>query len=119
MEPNEQPISPPLNKHSIISLTLGILTLVSLCVGLAPVPFTGFVCFPASMLLGLLALILGLVSLNRIKRHNHSGHGMAWTGIMIGGVVFLCIACLVIAFVSMLIFAPGSIPTHPLINKYL
>jgi hypothetical protein len=111
--------SPGRNKHSIISLVLGILTVLSLCVGLAPVPGTGFVCFPAGMLLGMLALILGFVALNRIKRHEQAGHSMAWTGIVIGGAVFLCILCLMLAFVSVIVLAPGILPAHPLINQYL
>jgi hypothetical protein len=119
MESNELPSPPVLNTHSIISLILAILTLISLCVGLAPLPFTGFVCFPVSLLLGILALILGFVALHRIKKHDQTGHGMAWTGILIGGLVFLCILCLMLAFISVIVFAPGAIPTHPLINKYL
>jgi hypothetical protein len=119
MGPNEITPSPVRNKHSIISLTLGMLTVISLCVGLAPLPGTGLVCLPAGMLFGLLALVLGFVALNRIKKHDQTGHSMAWTGIVIGGAVLLCILCLMLTFVSVIVLAPDTLPTHPLINKYL
>src|SRR5690349_2934375 len=62
-ELNELPPSPNVNKHSIVSLVLGILTVVSLCIAIFPIPGTGFICYPSSLLLGLTALVLGLVSL--------------------------------------------------------
>lgn len=45
---NEEAINPPANNHSILSLVFGILTVVSFCTGMVPLPFTGFICFPTS-----------------------------------------------------------------------
>jgi hypothetical protein len=116
MESNEEIFYPPVNKHSIISLVLGILTLLTFCGGLMPIPFTGFICFPSSFVLGLVALIYGVISLNKIKRHNEAGKPMAWFGIMLGGFIFLCILLFVIAIASLFVFAPDSI--QPMIENY-
>jgi uncharacterized membrane protein len=110
------PTSSPTNKHSIISLILGILTVFTLCGGMVPVPFTGFICFPTSFFLGLLALIYGGISLNTIRRKNETGSVMAWMGIVSGGFIFLCMLCMVIAIVSLFVFAPESVP--PFLEGY-
>jgi hypothetical protein len=88
------PTSSPTNKHSIISLILGILTVFALCGGMVPVPFTGFICFPTSFFLGLLALIYGGISLNTIRRKNETGS----------------------VIVSLFVFAPESVP--PFLEGY-
>jgi len=118
MESND-PIypSPPTNQHSIISLILGILTLVFFCGSVVvPIPFTSFICAPVSFLLGLSALIYGAISLNTIRRNNETGGVMAWMGILSGGFIFLCILCMVIAVISLFIFAPDSVP--PFLQGY-
>ena len=121
MESNE-PIYPSLsptpstNRHSIISLVLGILTLLTVCGGMVPVPFTGFICFPFSFLFGLLALIFGVISLNTIRRNNEAGKPMAWVGILTGGFIFLCMLCMLVALISLFIFAPERVP--PILQGY-
>jgi hypothetical protein len=115
---NEEAINPPINNHSILSLVFGILTILSFCTGLTPIPFTGFICFPSSFLLGMLALVFGAISLNRIRRQNESGTPMAWIGIILGGVIFLCLMCMVVALASFFIFSPDSIPLPPSIQNF-
>jgi hypothetical protein len=115
---NEDIVNPPINNQSILSLVFGILTIVSFCTGMFPVPFTGFICFPTSFLLGILALVFGAVSLNRIRRQNESGSPMAWMGIILGGVIFLCVMCMIVAFASLFIFSPDSIPLPPSIQNF-
>jgi uncharacterized membrane protein HdeD (DUF308 family) len=110
---NEKIINSPTNNQAILSLVFGILTIVSFCTGVVPFPLTGFICFPASILFGVLALVFGVISLNQIRRQNESGRPMAWMGIMLGGLVFLCLMCMVIAIASLFIFAPNSIHTPP------
>jgi len=118
MNPTEEPGRSQLNNHSIISLLLGVLTFITFCIGWLPFPFTGMICFPVSLLLGILALIFGMISLSKIRRHNESGRPLAWTGIIIGGFVFLCMLCMVIALASFLMVAPDSIPLPPFLDKY-
>ena len=108
--------SPPTNKHSIISLVLGILTVILFCGGMAPLPFTSIICFPPSFLLGFLALVYGAISLNAIRKNNETGQFHAWAGILSGGFIFLCMLCVIIAFISLFIFAPDSV--QPIIEGY-
>jgi hypothetical protein len=111
MNTNEAASPSRTNRHSIISLVLGILTIVTFCGGfIIPIPFTSFVCAPASLLLGVLALIYGTISLNRIQQHNEAGRPMAWVGILSGGFIFLCVMCMVIALISLFMFSPDSLP---------
>jgi hypothetical protein len=117
MESNEEIIQPPVNTQSVLSLVFGVLTILSFCTGWLPLPFTGILCFPVSFLLGILALVFGTYSLNRIRKHNESGRPMAWIGIMIGGFVFVCVMCMIIAIVSLFIFAPNSIHMPPFIQN--
>jgi hypothetical protein len=115
---NEEAINPPANNHSILSLVFGILTILSFCTGMIPFPLTSLICFPSSFLFGILALVFGTISLNRIHRQNESGSPMAWIGIILGGVVFLCVICMVVAFASLFIFAPDTVPMPPFIQNF-
>jgi len=115
---NEEIITPPNNHHSILSLVFGILTVVSFCTGMVPLPFTGFICFPTSFLFGTLALVFGAISLNQIRRRNESGSSMAWTGIILGGAIFLCLMCMIVAVASLFIFSPNSVPMPPFIENF-
>ncbi len=117
METNEVPTPSPINRHSIISLVLGLLTVILFCGSfIIPIPFTSLICAPVSLLFGTLALIYGAVSLNRIRKHNESGSPLAWMGILSGGFIFLCILCVVVAFISLFLFAPETLP--PFLQNY-
>ncbi len=119
MNANEQPVSSPINRHSIISLVFGFLTLLFLCVGVfTPLPFTSLICFPPGLLLGLLALGYGFVSLRKIRKHNESGHVMAWTGIVIGGMTFLCLLCLVAAVAALMSLKPDLFQIPPFLQNF-
>ena len=118
MESNE-PIysSPPTNRHSIISLILGVLTVILFCGNfIIPLPLTSLVCLPVSFLLGLGALVYGTVSLNRIRKHNEAGGVMAWMGILSGGIIFLCMISMVVAIAALFYFSPDTI--QPVIEGY-
>ena len=123
MSSNEQPITTQTtNKHSIVSLVLGIITLILFCGGIfIPIPFTSLICIPFSSLIGIAALIYGIVSLNRIKKHNQTGHPMAWTGILIGAFVLLCMFSTIAAIGSLFYFSPDTFhnfPVPPFINNF-
>jgi uncharacterized membrane protein HdeD (DUF308 family) len=115
---NEEIINPPINNQSILSLVFGILTILSFCMGLIPFPFTGLICFPTSLLFGFLALVFGAISLDQIRRQKESGSPMAWIGILIGGFVFVCLMCMVIAIAAFFIFAPNSVHMPPFIQNF-
>ncbi|MBC7877287.1 MAG: DUF4190 domain-containing protein [Anaerolineales bacterium] len=115
---NEEIIYSPTNKQAITSLILGILTILTFCISWIPFPFTGFICFPLSALLGFLSLLFGIVALNQIRKRNESGRPMAWTGIIIGGFVFVCMLCMLIAVISLFIIAPESFPAPEFFDNY-
>jgi len=116
MEIKNEGTSSPINTHSIISLVLGVITILFFCTGWLPIPFSGFICFPGSGLFGFLALIFGVVALNRIRKHNHGGRPLAWMGITIGGLVFICMLCMLVLIISLFIFAPNQM--QPFLNNY-
>jgi hypothetical protein len=118
METKQENTSAPTNQLSILSLVFGILTLIFFCMGLLPVPLNEFVCFPASAFFGILALLFGMISLNQIRRHKDSGRSMAWTGILIGVCVFICILCMLIVLVSIFMLTPDYFHIPPFLEKY-
>jgi hypothetical protein len=119
METNElSPTSPATNKHSIISLILGLLALLVSCGMFLPIPFTSFICVPTSFLLGIFALLYVTISLRRIRKHNEAGTPYAWIGIHSGGFIFLCVVCMAIALISFLTYAPESFPMPPFLENY-
>jgi hypothetical protein len=120
---NEQTtIAPTTNRHSIISLILGILSLLIFCgSALIPIPFTSFFCAPASGLISAAALIYGLVSLSHIKKHKQTGHPMAWTGILAGVFVLFCMLCAIAVLAALLYFFPtifDKIPLPSFLNNF-
>jgi uncharacterized membrane protein len=116
MSSNEQPtVAQTTNRHSIISLVLGILSLLIFCgSALIPIPFTSFFCAPLSGVISAAALIYGLVSLSHIRKHNQTGHPMAWTGILTGVFVLLCMVCAVAALIALIHFFPSIFDKFPL-----
>lgn len=82
---------------AIISLSSAILTVISFCIGIAPIPLTGWVCFPASAALGTAALAAGLVSLRQIRTSGEKGRSLALFGAWIGGLTMLAGVCLLTA----------------------
>jgi uncharacterized membrane protein len=118
METNQETTYPPTNKNSILSLVFGIVTIIFFCMAMLPFPFTGIICFPISIFFGIVAILFGVISLSQIRRNNHSGRPMAWTGILIGGCVFICILCMLILMVSAFMLAPDYFHVPPFLDKY-
>ncbi len=89
-----QSAAPVLNRWALASLAGAVLTVASVCAGAAPIPFTGFVCFPAAAVLGLATLASGLWSLRRIRLTGERGRGLALVATTVGGVAVLALVCL-------------------------
>lgn len=106
------------NQQSILSLIFGLATILSACTGMIPIPFTGLICFPLSFIFALLALIYGIIALNQIRNQRQAGSPMAWTGILIGGIVFLCAFCVALAFAALLVFSPNAVPVPQFFQNY-
>ena len=66
----------------------------------------------------ILSLVFGVISLNGIRRRNESGSPMAWIGIVLGGLIFLCVMCMIAAIASFFIFTPDAVPMPPFIQNF-
>ena len=91
----------PTHRFAIISFVCALLTLFSFCVGVAPIPLTGWVCFPAAILFGLAALLTGLGALIQIRSGNHSGRWIALAGALLGGFTILATLCAILLTISL------------------
>lgn len=92
----------PTNTNAIISLSSAILTVISFCVGIAPIPLTGLVCFPVSAILGIAALATGLVSLRQIRASEEKGRTLALFGAWVGGLTMLVGLCTIVTWILLL-----------------
>ncbi len=83
----------PVNRSAVISVLAALLTLLSICTAVAPIPFTGYVCYPTAAILGMIALLTGITSLAQIRSRRENGRVYAWIGIAVGGLAVLASAC--------------------------
>ena len=86
---------PSTNRNAVISSISSALTIVSFCLGVAPIPFTDFICYSISLLFAAIALILGFASLLQIRQSGESGRPLAWIGISVGGLTMLAVMCII------------------------
>jgi hypothetical protein len=103
----------PANRKARISLILSIITLTFVCVGLLPIPFTMLICYPFAFFLGVAAMIYGILSLREIKISNEGGKWMAQTGIIVGGLDIVALACASIVAIALIDFL------KPYIEQYV
>jgi len=91
----------PINRKAVLSAVASVLGLVALALDFIPVPFTFLVCYPASVLLGIVALATGITSLIEIGQTEEKGRTLAWIGIWVGGLTILATICLFALGVSL------------------
>jgi hypothetical protein len=89
----EPPPTTPVNRNALISMIAGLLTLLSFCTAVAPVPLTGYVCFPAAALSGFVAVVSGTTALAQIRRSREQGRPYALIGISVGALALLATLC--------------------------
>jgi len=89
------PGRPANNTLAIVSMVLGILGLLSLCLTAATsfLPIAGAVCGCFSALFGLAALITGILARNQIKATGQRGGGFAMAGLVIGAILLVLVIC--------------------------
>ena len=85
--------TPRTNRSALASLIAAMLTLLFLCIGVAPIPFTSLVCYPSGLLTSTIALAAGFIALGQIRRNGEKGRGLALAGIWLGGLTVLFIFC--------------------------
>jgi ribose/xylose/arabinose/galactoside ABC-type transport system permease subunit len=85
--------SAPTNRLSLISFLSAFLTVFSFCIGFAPIPMTAWVCYPAAVLLGIVALVTGFSSLRQVRASGEKGRAIALIGIWTGALSILAVIC--------------------------
>ena len=88
----EQP-RPSFNTRAVLSLLFAVLTVISFCVGVAPIPLTSLICYPAALLLGGIALWTGWSSLREVRQNGGRGRRLALVGMWTGGLTLLAVLC--------------------------
>jgi hypothetical protein len=86
---------PPFNRKAIIAFVAALFALISLCLGVAPIPFLGLVCYPSALLLGIVAVVLGLWAQSEIRMNGEGGRTLALISVWSGGFTLLAIVCFV------------------------
>ena len=99
---SESPPSLPLNRNAVISAVAAFFTLISICVAVAPIPLTGYVCYPAGAILGLVALLTGITALAQLRNRKETGRGYALIGIGIGALALMASLCAIGASILLL-----------------
>ncbi len=99
MQTDLPPLGRPTNRNAVISLVSAVLTFLSFCIAVVPIPGTGWVCYPASLLSGLLALVTGVIALRQIRQTGEGGRRLAWAALGL-----LALTLVAFLFVIVLLF---------------
>ena len=112
---NQVPPLPAVNRTAIISLVSALLTIFSFCIAVAPIPLTGYLCYPAAALLGLLSLLTGIIALSQIKATKEDGRTYALIGVWVGGLALLASLCAIT--LGILLFPKVVALIHQVLNS--
>ena len=82
------------NRNAILSFVAGLLTLLSLCTAIIPIPFTGYVCFPGAAIWSIVAVASGLRSMQQLRSSGEKGFVLAGVGLGLGGLTVAAGLCL-------------------------
>ncbi len=83
----------PTNRLATYSLGAALLTVISFCLGFVPIPMTAPICYPAAIILGIVALVTGFRALKQMPVRDENGRWLALTGIWVGGLSILAVFC--------------------------
>ena len=92
---------PRADRDASISLASGLLALAAVCVAIMPVPFTGYVCFPAAVILAALAGVYSVRALRRFRVLTGNDRAMSFAG-LIAGTATLALTAASVVLVVML-----------------
>jgi hypothetical protein len=89
------------NRNAIVSFVAGLLTLLSLCTAVIPIPFTGYVCFPGAAVWSVVAVASGLRSIHQMRSSGERGTRLAGVGLALGGLTLSIGLCVVVVALAM------------------
>ncbi|MBK9925870.1 MAG: hypothetical protein IPP66_11320 [Anaerolineales bacterium] len=93
---------PPFNRNAILSFILAITTLLALCAGILPIPFTIIICYPPGVLFAIASLFLGLKSQRELRTDGKRGRSLAVMAVWVSGLSMLAYACMITAGVILI-----------------
>ena len=85
----------PFNRKSLIGFVTAMISLMALCAGLLPVPFTIILCYPPGIIFGIASLVLGLQAQREIRQSNESGRMLALISAWVGGLTIIATLCMI------------------------
>ena len=88
---------PSLNRNAITGFISALLAMTALCAGILPVPFTGLICYPPGIILGVVSLVLSLKAQCELRTDGKNGRLLAQLALWIGGGSLLAFACMLTA----------------------
>jgi len=88
---------PPFNRKAMIGFILAVLSLLALCIGFLPIPFTMLICFPPGLVCGVTTLVLGLQAQREIHQRDEGGKILAVISIWAGVITIAVALCAVTA----------------------
>jgi hypothetical protein len=95
-----------INQLAVLSFFIAILSTLSLCIGVMPIPLTDLFCYPACFVLDIISFIMGLIALRQIRSTSERGRGLAIAGLWISfltGFSMLCVVALTISMIPIII----------------
>jgi len=90
-----------INRNAVVSLILALIAAVALCVGLLPIPFTILICYPPGVVLGFVALYLGIKAQREIRADGKNGRTLAVIAVWLSGLSLLSFVCMVMAGITL------------------
>jgi len=86
---------PPFNRKALTAFIAAIISLIALCTGLLPLPFTIFFCYPPAIILGIASLVLGIQAQREIRQRNESGRFLAVIAVWAGSITIIATLCMI------------------------
>ncbi|HET6846997.1 MAG TPA: hypothetical protein VFH29_09185 [Anaerolineales bacterium] len=87
------------DRNAAISLAAGMLALAAVCIAVIPVPFTGYICFPAAAILTVIAVTHGARALSRFGALRAAEKAMTAAGLVASAMAVLASICSVVIVV--------------------
>jgi hypothetical protein len=84
-----------INNKAVFSFIAAILAVISLCVGILPIPFLELICYPFSLVLGIAAIVLGLWAQYEVRVRGEGGKMLAVIAVWLGVFTLIALACLI------------------------
>ena len=92
---------PRADRDASISLASGLLALAAVCGAIIPVPFTGYICFPAACILAAVAGVYSVRALRRFRVLTGNDRAMSIAGLIAGTVTLTLTAASVVLVVML------------------